>query len=299
MKLLLIGGAGQVGQALRRSLAPLGPVVVSTRDGLLPDGGSCESLNLQHLDTIAPLIARVGPDAVVNASAYTAVDRAESEPELAFRINAEAPARLAAVCAMRGIPLLHYSTDYVFDGNGTRPYREDDATAPTGIYGASKLAGEQAIAACGGPHLILRTAWVYALHGHNFLRTMLRLAGERDEVRVVADQVGSPTPAWLIAEVSATVLRHGLVEPGVRHLVTEGHTSWHGFAEAIMDEATARGLIARKPRVVPITTAEFPTPARRPAYSVLDCARLQQEYGLVLPPWREALATTLAAMPSH
>ena len=148
MKLLLIGGAGQVGQALRRSLAPLGPVVVSTRDGLLPDGGSCESLNLQHLDTIAPLIARVGPDAVVNASAYTAVDRAESEPELAFRINAEAPARLAAVCAMRGIPLLHYSTDYVFDGNGTRPYREDDATAPTGIYGASKLAGEQAIAAC-------------------------------------------------------------------------------------------------------------------------------------------------------
>ena len=298
MKLLLIGGAGQVGQALRRSLAPLGPVVVSTRDGRLPDGAHCESLDLQDFDTIAPLIARVAPDAVVNASAHTAVDRAESEPELAFRINAEAPARLAAVCATRGVPLLHYSTDYVFDGRGTRPYREDDATAPTGIYGASKLAGEQAIAACGGAHFILRTAWVYALHGHNFLRTMLRLAGERDEVRVVADQVGSPTPAWLIAEVTAAILRQGLVESGVRHLVTAGATSWHGFAETIMDEACARGLIARKPRVIPITTAEFPTPARRPAYSVLDCARLQQEYGLVLPPWREALATTLAATPS-
>ena len=298
MKLLLIGGAGQVGQELRRSLAPLGQVIVTTRDGRLPGGARCESLDLQDLDGIAPLVARVAPDVVVNASAHTAVDRAESEPDLAFRINAEAPARLAAVCATRGVPLLHYSTDYVFDGSGTRPYCEDDTTAPTGVYGASKLAGEQAIAASGGPHLILRTAWVYALHGHNFLRTMLCLAGERDELRVVADQVGSPTPGWLIADVTATILRQGLVESGVRHLVTGGATSWHGFAETIMDEACARGLIARKPRVIPITTAEFPTPARRPAYSVLDCARLQQEYGLVLPPWREALATTLAATPS-
>lgn len=295
MKLLLIGGAGQVGQELRRSLAPLGQVVVTTRDGRLPDGGGCEALDLQELDRIDSLVERVAADVVVNASAHTAVDRAESEPQLALRINTEAPGRLAAACAARGIALLHYSTDYVFDGAGARPYREDDATAPTGVYGASKLAGEQAIAACGGPHLILRTAWVYALHGHNFLRTMLRLAAERDELRVVADQVGSPTPAWLIADVTATILRQGLVESGVRHLVTTGQTSWHGFAEAIMDEALGRGLIARKPRVIPITTAEFPTPARRPGYSVLDCSRLEREYDLVLPAWRDALATTMAA----
>ena len=295
MRLLLIGGAGQVGQELRRSLAGLGQVVTTTRDGRLPDGGGCEALDLQDLDGIAPLVERVGPDAVINASAYTAVDRAESESELAFRINAEAPERLAAACAARGIPLVHFSTDYVFDGAGTLPYREHDATAPTGVYGASKLAGEQAIAAFGGRHLILRTAWVYALHGHNFLRTMLRLAGERDELRVVADQVGSPTPAWLIADVTATVLRHGLVESGIRHLVTTGETSWHGFAEAIMDEALAGGLIARRPRVIPITTGEYPTPARRPAYSVLDTSALRRDFGLALPTWRDALTATMAA----
>lgn len=297
MKLLLIGGAGQVGRELRRSLAPLGSLVVTSRDGRLPDGEGCESLDLQDLAGIAPLVARVAPDVVVNASAHTAVDRAESEPELAFRINAEAPARLADACAARGIPLLHYSTDYVFDGTGSRPYQPDDATAPTGVYGASKLAGEQAVAAAGGPHLILRTAWVYALHGHNFLRTMLRLAGEREELRVVADQVGSPTPAWLIADVTATILQRGLVESGVRHLVPAGVTSWHGFAEAILDEALARGLIARRPSVVAITTTEFPTPARRPAYSVLDCSHLQQEYALALPTWREALTATMAGAP--
>ena len=295
MRLLLIGGAGQVGQELRRSLAGLGQVVTTTRDGRLPDGGGCEALDLQDLDGIAPLVERVGPDVVINASAHTAVDRAESESELAFRINAEAPERLAAACAARGIPLVHFSTDYVFDGAGTLPYREHDATAPTGVYGASKLAGEQAIAASGGRHLILRTAWVYALHGHNFLRTMLRLAGERDELRVVADQVGSPTPAWLIADVTATVLRHGLVESGIRHLVTTGETSWHGFAEAIMDEALAGGLIARRPRVIPITTGEYPTPARRPAYSVLDTSALRRDFGLALPTWRDALTATMAA----
>ena len=298
MKLLLIGGAGQVGNELRRSLAPLGDVLVTTRDGRLPEGGGCVALDLQDLDAIAPLVERLAPDVVVNATAHTAVDRAESEPELAFRINAEAPARLAGGCAALGIPLLHYSTDYVFDGSASRPYRHDDATAPLGVYGASKLAGEHAIAASGAPHLILRTAWVYARHGHNFLCTMLRLAGERDELRVVADQLGSPTPAWLIADVTAAILRRGLVETGVRHLVSAGQTSWHGFADAIMDEALARGLIARKPRMIPITTAEFPTPARRPAYSVLDCSRLEREYDLVLPPWRDALATTMAAAPA-
>lgn len=295
MKILLLGGNGQVGHELRRRLVTLGEVVVTTRTGTLADGGTCEALDLFELDTIAPLVARIAPDVVVNATAYTAVDRAEDEPQLAFRINAEAPQRIAEVCAARSTELVHYSTDYVFAGNGSRPYREDDTTAPLGVYGASKLAGERAIEAAGVHHLILRTAWVYATHGHNFLRTMLRLASERDELRVVADQRGSPTPAWLIADATATVLRQGLVESGVRHLVTDGATSWHGFAEAIMDGAVARGLIARKPRVVPITTAEFPTPARRPAYSVLDCSRLQREYGVALPTWREALTTTLAA----
>jgi len=294
MKILLIGGNGQVGHELRRSLAPLGNVVVTTRTGLLQDGGRCEALDLSELDSIAPLVERTAADVVVNATAYTAVDRAEDEPDLAFRINAEAPQRLAGICAAFGKILLHYSTDYVFDGSGSRPYREHDSVAPTGVYGASKLAGERAVAAAGGRHLILRTAWVYATHGHNFLRTMLRLANERDELRVVADQVGSPTPAWLIADVTATLLRHGLTEPGVRHLVAGGHTSWHGFAEAIMEDAFAGGLIARKPRVVPIATADYPTRAHRPPYSVLDTGGLRRDYALTLPDWRQALSATLS-----
>ena len=295
MKVLLLGGNGQVGQELRRSLAPLGEVVVTTRSGELPDGGRCEVLDLAELDAIAPLLERVAPDIVVNATAHTAVDRAEDEPELAFRINAEAPGRIARTCAMRGATLLHYSTDYVFDGSGTRPYREDDATAPLGVYGASKLAGEGEIAVSGARHLILRTAWVYATHGANFLRTMLRVGAERDELRVVADQIGSPTPAWLIADVSAQILRQGVAEPGVRHLVAGGETTWHGFAEAIFESAFERGLIARRPTVHPITTADYPTRAQRPAYSVLDTTRLRRDYGLDLPDWRPALDRTLTA----
>lgn len=293
MKILLLGGNGQVGHELRRSLAPLGEVVITTRDGSLSDGGACEALDLADVDAIGPLIERIAPDIVVNATAHTAVDRAEDEPDLAFRINAEAPRRIAETCAALGAALLHYSTDYVFDGTATRPYREDDRTAPLGVYGASKLAGERAIEASGARHLILRTAWVYALHGQNFLRTMLRLA-DRDELRVVADQVGSPTPAWLIADVSAGLIAHGLAESGVRHLVTTGQTSWHGFAEAIFELAHARGITATRPRVVPITTAEYPTRAQRPAYSVLDIARLQRDYDLPLPSWQQALEQTLA-----
>jgi dTDP-4-dehydrorhamnose reductase len=190
--------------------------------------------------------------------------------------------------------LIHYSTDYGFDGSGGRPYREDDGTSPLGVYGASKLAGEQAIAASGVRHLILRTAWVYGLYGGNFLRTMLRLGAERDELRVVADQIGSPTPAWLIADITATVLKRGIVEPGVRHLVSTGPTSWHGFAQAIFADARATGLIDKEPRVLPITTAELPTRARRPAYSVLDTRRLAGDYSLDIPGWRQALATTLS-----
>jgi dTDP-4-dehydrorhamnose reductase len=292
MKILLLGANGQVGQELRRSLAPLGQLVAATREGLL-DGGACERLDFQDLASCAGLIERTAPDVVVNAAAYTAVDRAEDEPALAFRANAEGPAELARLCAARGATLVHYSTDYVFDGSATRPYREDDPTAPLGVYGASKRAGEQAIQASGARHLILRTAWVYALHGHNFLRTMLRLGAERDELRVVADQHGSPTPAWLIADVTAAVLARGIAEPGVRHLVAAGDTSWHGFAEAIFANAQARGLLPRRPRVAAITTAGYPTRARRPAYSVLDTTLLQRDYGIALPDWHAALAATL------
>lgn len=297
MKLLLLGGDGQVGHELRRSLAALGEVTVTTRSGRLAvDGSACEALDLAQTDAIEPLLRRVRPDHVVNATAYTAVDRAESERELAFAVNAQGPARLAELCVADGIGLIHYSTDYVFDGNGTRPYLESDPTGPLSVYGESKLAGEEAIRASGAAHLILRTAWVYATHGHNFLRTMLRLGAERDELRVVADQHGSPTPAWLLADAAAAVLRQGIAESGVRHIVAGGQTSWHGFAEAIFAEAQLRGLIERRPQVVPITTADYPTPAKRPNYSVLDTRRLQAEYGLSIPQWREALKTTLDAI---
>lgn len=293
MKLLLLGGNGQVGNALHRSLAPLGEIVVTTRNGNLPDGDPCEALDLSDLDRIKPLIERIAPDIVVNATAHTAVDRAEEEPELAFRINALAPQRIAEACVALGATLLHYSTDYVFDGTARRPYREDDPTAPLGVYGASKLAGEQAINASGARHLIMRTAWVYALRGQNFLRTMLGLAN-RDELRVVADQIGSPTPAWLIADVTASIVARGVKESGVRHLVTTGQTSWHGFAEAIFELAESQGMIARRPCVVPITTSEYPTRALRPAYSVLDTSCLQRDYALTLPAWRDALDATFA-----
>lgn len=294
MTLLIIGANGQVGEALLRALAPLGDVVATTRSGRLCDDRACERLDLSDQESIAPLVERLRPDVVVNAAAYTAVDRAEDEPEAAFAANADAPTRLAQACAVHGIPLIHYSTDYVFDGRGTRPYREDDPTDPLGVYGQSKRAGEEGIARSGVRHLILRTAWVYGLHGHNFLRTMLRVGAERDELRVVADQRGCPTPAWLIAEVTAQVLKRGIVDSGVRHLVASGETTWHGFATAIFEEAIARGLMARKPGVLPITTADYPTRATRPAYSVLDTTRLRKEYDLVLPDWHEALQQTLS-----
>ena len=294
MRLLLVGANGQVGHALLRSLAPLGEVVATTRGGRLDDEKPCESLDLSDLEAIAPLVARVRPDAVVNAAAYTAVDRAEDEAELAFRINAQATGRLALACADADVPLVHYSTDYVFDGRGSRPYREDDPTAPLGVYGHSKRDGEMAISDSGARHLILRTAWVYGLHGQNFLRTMLRVGAERDELRVVADQHGCPTPAWLIADTTAAILRQGIAESGIRHLVAGGQTTWHGFADAIFEEASKRGLIARRPVVTPIATAEYPTRAQRPAYSVLDTSRLREEYALDLPDWREALTQTLA-----
>jgi dTDP-4-dehydrorhamnose reductase len=290
---LLLGANGQVGNELRRSLAAMGEVVPTTRSGQLPDGGRCEIADFDRPDTLVELVERIQPTVVINAAAYTAVDKAEDDIEAAFRANAEAPGVLARACADRGIPFVHYSTDYVFDGQGTRPYREDDATSPLGVYGASKLAGEEAVREAGGRHVILRTAWVYGQYGHNFLRTMLRVGTDRDELRVVADQSGTPTPASLIADVTVELLRQQTEVSGTFHLTPRGETSWHGFAEAIFDDAVAQGVLARAPRVLAITTADYPTRAKRPSYSRLDVGKLEQQLGRPLPDWRTGLQQVL------
>ena len=300
MRILLFGANGQVGHELRRSLEPLGEIVATTRSGVLDDGTHCEVADFYAPDALPALIERIAPDVVVNAAAYTAVDRAESDRDAAFRANAEAPQRIAEACAARDALLVHYSTDYVFDGSGTRPYREEVPTAPLGVYGESKLAGEQAVAASGARHIIFRTAWVYAAHGKNFMRTVLRLASERDELHIVADQIGTPTPAALIADVTAMALARPFARSGLWHLTAAGETTWHGFAEAIVAAAHARGLIAAAPRVVPIATADYPTLAKRPGYSRLDARRLISDFSLVLPDWHEGLNRTLdelASMP--
>lgn len=297
MRILLLGANGQVGTELQRSLAGMGRVACATREGRLADGIACEVGDLRDPGALGDLVARLAPDIVVNAAAHTAVDRAEDERELAFLCNARAPAALADACARSGAWLLHYSTDYVFDGQGTRPYREDDPTDPLGVYGASKRAGELAIAAAGCRHLILRTAWVYAAHGRNFLRTMLRLGAERDTLAVVADQCGSPTSADLIADASAAIVRDVVAghhpAQAIYHLTAGGSTTWHGFAEAIFEGAQARGLVQQRPLVQPIGTAAFPTRAVRPAFSVLDTTAVQREFSLVLPHWREGMASVL------
>lgn len=289
MTSLVFGANGQVGQELLRALAPLGEVVGTTRTGALPDGSACLTADFSDPESVVALLDTARPTRVINAAAYTAVDKAESEPAAAQAANAETPGAIARWCAAHDVPLVHYSTDYVFDGSGSRPYRPDDATAPLGVYGASKLAGEEAIRVAGGRHLIFRTAWVYAAHGQNFLRTMLRVGAERDVLRVVADQIGTPTPAALIADVTAQILRADDPRSGTWHLTATGETSWHGFAQAIFDGAVARGLIARAPTVEAITTAEYPTPAQRPAYSRLDVTTLEHDFWIALPTWQAGL----------
>jgi dTDP-4-dehydrorhamnose reductase len=237
------------------------------------------------------------PSVILNAAAYTAVDRAEKEESLATTVNAQAVDVLARWAVAHDALIVHYSTDYVFDGRATEPYPVDASTAPLSAYGRSKLAGEQALQASGAAYLLFRTAWVYAPHGHNFLCTMLRLAAERNELRVVVDQQGAPTSAQTIVEATLAALikwkkashteRSQL--QGIHHLVASGHTSWHGFAQAIFEKARARGLVAHQPNVLPITTAEYPTPAKRPAWSVLDNRGFQQQFGYALPEWQIAL----------
>ncbi|NIJ67766.1 dTDP-4-dehydrorhamnose reductase [Xanthomonas sp. 60] len=294
MTVLVLGGNGQVGQELLRALAPLGTVVATTRSGALPDGTACEAADLNHPEHLAALLDRVQPSIVVNAAAYTAVDKAEQDAEAAFRANAVSPGVIARWCAAHDVPFVHYSTDYVFDGAGTSPYLEDEPTAPLGVYGTSKRDGEDAVRAAGGRHLIFRTAWVYASHGANFLRTMLRVGAERDQLRVVGDQIGTPTPAALIADVTTLALQHGDELSGTWHLTASGQTSWNGFAEAIFAEALHAGVLAKVPLVEAIPSTEYPTPAKRPSWSVLDNRKLQQDFGIELPAWQDGLKRVMA-----
>lgn len=303
MSWLLTGAGGQLGFELQRVLAPLADIVPATRDGRLPGGAPCAALELSDPASLRPALDRVRPCVILNAAAYTAVDRAESEPALAHAVNAEAVEVLARWCADNDALLLHWSTDYVFDGQAERPWLPDDPVAPLGEYGRSKQAGEAAIRAAGCRHLILRTAWVYAARGHNFLRTMLRLGAERDRLRVVADQIGTPTPArWIAAATAAILARVGEgvgaddARLGTHHLVASGQTSWHGFAEAIFADAVRAGLLERAPAVEAIATADYPTPARRPNWSVLDGASLRESFGLQLPDWRRGVAEVVAEL---
>jgi len=304
VKILLLGANGQVGFELQRALAPLGDLAAATRSGKLPGNIDCLRADLADTDSLAQALQSAHWDIVVNAAAYTAVDRAEDEPALAQRINAEALAQIGEWAARNAALVIHYSTDYVFDGQGTRPYREDDATAPLGIYGCSKLAGEDALRAAGCAYLILRTAWVYGARGGNFLRTMLRLARERDRLTVVDDQRGAPTSSRLIAATTAAILKQWLDGDaarregynGICHLAAGGETTWCGFARAIVARAAAAGLIAREVEVAAIRTADFPTKARRPAYSVLDTSRLRERFGLTMPDWTQGLDAVIGEL---
>ncbi len=291
-KILLTGKNGQVGWELRRALAPLGEVIAFGR----------EDMDLSRPDGISSVVRSVKPDLIVNAAAYTAVDQAESEPDLAMAINGTAPGILAEEAKRLGAFLVHYSTDYVFDGTKALPYTEEDRPNPLNVYGKTKLAGEQAIQASGAPHLIFRTSWVYGSRGKNFLLTILRLAREKDELRIVADQFGAPTWGRMIAEATAHICAtffapHPSAQPriaevgGVYHLTAGGTTSWHDFAEAIL--GNTQNPRARRPHLIAIPGREYPLPARRPTNSLLSNSKLNQRFGLSIPDWRIGLALCL------
>ncbi|CAG2158763.1 dTDP-4-dehydrorhamnose reductase [Cupriavidus numazuensis] len=283
--ILVTGANGQVGFELARSLAPLGQVEAVDR----------RACDLSDAAAIARMLDRMRPDLIVNAGAYTAVDKAEADADTAFAVNARAPQLLAAAAASMGVRMIHYSTDYVFDGEKTGWYTEDDVPAPRSVYGRSKLEGEQAVAASGCDYWIFRTSWVFGLHGGNFAKTMLRLASERDTLRVVADQFGAPTPAWLIADVTAQAISRGWsaaagkqVGSGVFHLCASGETSWHGYASLLLARAAERGarLRVQASAVEPIPASTYPVAAARPANSRLDTGKLREQFGLTMPDWR-------------
>ena len=292
MKILLFGKNGQVGWELQRSLAPLGEVVGLDFDAAL------------HADFTRPeglreTVRQVAPDVIVNAAAHTAVDKAEAEPELAHTINAAGPGVLAEEAARRGAWLVHYSTDYVFDGSGSAPRSEDAPTQPLSVYGRTKLAGEEAIRASGCRHLILRTSWVYAARGGNFAKTMLKLAQEREQLRVVGDQIGAPTGAELLADATAHAIRAARGDEklgGTYHVVAAGETSWHGYARHVLAKAREAGVVLKvaPDAVEAVPTSAYPTPARRPLNSRLDTARFRAAFGLALPDWQLGVDRMLA-----
>lgn len=278
-RILLTGINGQVGWELQRSLQPLGEVIALDRTGL----------DLSNPDRIRDVVRSIKPSIICNPAAYTAVDKAETELDLAMAINAMAPGILAEEARRHDALLIHYSTDYVFDGQKDGLYREDDTASPLGNYGRSKLAGEQAIQAIGCRHLIFRACWVYGLRGHNFLRTILRLASERDQLRIVNDQIGMPTWSRMIADASAQALARHAGQQGIYHLAAPDSASWCDFASAIISSACKLGMIAKPPVVHPITSADYPTPARRPMNSMLDSSRLMKDFHLQLPDWHTQL----------
>jgi dTDP-4-dehydrorhamnose reductase len=287
MKILLTGCQGQVGWELSRSLLPMGELICTTRS----------QADFTNLIELRYLVQHHCPDVIVNAAAYTAVDKAEQESGRAFQINAEAPLVLAEEAKKVGALFIHFSTDYVFDGTKASLYNEDDGPHPMNVYGQSKLAGEQAIQTLTGDYLILRTSWVYAARGHNFLKTILRLASEREELAIVSDQIGAPTWARLIAETTAHVLRQSMLErqvyrfhSSIYHLTCAGSTSWYGFSNKIIELARQRGKPDIKNRIIkPILTADYPLPAKRPANSRLSVDRLERRFGLRMPDWETAL----------
>ena len=293
MKILLLGKGGQVGWELQRSLSLLGEVVACDFDS----AGELKA-DFSEPESLAPLVRRVRPDAIVNAAAHTAVDKAESEPDLARRINATAPGVLAREAAALGARLVHYSTDYVFDGSGDQPRTEASPTAPLSVYGRTKLEAEELIAASGCQHLILRTSWVYAARGGNFARTMLRLAAERDALNVIADQIGAPTGADLLADMTALALPRLREDPalgGTYHCAAAGETSWHGYAQFVIEWARARGQAIKvvPDKIAAIPTSAYPTPAQRPLNSRLDTRKLQSAFQVTLPHWQQGVQRML------
>ena len=306
MKILLFGKHGQLGWELQRSLAPLGELVALGRQAethpLFP--GTPLHGNFLRLDALAETVRRVRPDLIVNAAAYTAVDQAESDIETASIVNAEAVAVLAQQAARLGAALVHYSTDYVFDGRGECPWRESDVPAPLNVYGHTKLAGELAVQQHCPRHLIFRTSWVYGVRGNNFAKTILRLGQEHPALNVIADQIGAPTGAELIADVTAHAIRHLQREPacaGLYHLAAGGATSWHGYASHVLQAARARGLAisVQQASVLPASAASYPAKAVRPANSRLDTTRLRQTFGIHLPDWRIGLDRMLSEILTH
>jgi dTDP-4-dehydrorhamnose reductase len=290
-RILLTGTSGQVGSALH-------PLLQADAELLTPQRAQ---LDLSNPRSLVNALDQIAPDLIINPAAYTAVDRAEDESELAFRVNAEAPAVLARWSAQHNVPLIHFSNEYVFDGSGEKPWSEDSPTAPLSAYGASKLAGEKAIQETGCSHLIVRTSWVYAPQGANFLRTIVRLARERKELRIVADQIGAPTSARVIANAVNTILQTNKLDlprafansGNVVNIVCAGETSWHGFAVAIVNGLKARGVELTVQTVVPIGTADYPTKAARPGNSRLDLSRLKDSFRITPPIWTEALTIEL------